>query len=165
MKKIDPIVLGVIFISLIIIGGIILASRDSLGDNTPIYEKTSSEKPKLEISQRDFTFGNMNVTETKTQDITLKNTGNKPLNLSNFSTSCDCTYVQLLVGESLSPKFTMSKSTWSKELAPDQGAVLKITYKPSIMPVEGEVTRVVYFKTNDPENPNVDIKFEAFVSK
>ena len=31
-------------------------------------------------------------------------------------------------------------------------ALVRVTYKPSIMPVKGEVTRMVYVKTNDPNN-------------
>lgn len=164
-KKINPIILGVIFLLIVIIGGIIVAGRSSDSNNAPKYEIASSERPKLEISEKNFSMGNMKVAETKTQEIIIKNIGNRPLNMSNFSTSCNCTYGQLFIGNDQSPKFTMGKSSWSKELAPDGIVKLSITYKPSIMPVEGEVSRVVYFKTNDPENSNVEIRFNAFVSK
>ncbi|EKD56401.1 MAG: hypothetical protein ACD_58C00200G0002 [uncultured bacterium] len=165
MRKIDPTVLGIIFLTIVIFGGILITNRSASTNNALSYNLSSNERPKLEISKKNFSMGNINVNDTKTEDISIKNTGIKPLILSNFSTSCDCTYGQLIIDDDQSPKFTMGKSSWSKELAPDEIAKLSITYKPSIMPVDGEVSRVVYFKTNDPENTNVEIKFNAFVSK
>ena len=164
MKKIDPIILGIIFISLVILGGIILASRYSSGNPAASYKINDVERPKIEISEKDFDLGKMKVSETKTKEIIIKSMGTKPLNVSDFTTSCDCTSVVVNIDGKDSPKFSMHTMTsWQKELAPEQTATLKIIYEPSVMPVEGEVSRVVHFKTNDPEMLDVQINFKAFV--
>jgi hypothetical protein len=56
-----------------------------------------------------------------------------------------------------------SDSRWQKELAPGDSAILVISYQPSLMPLQGAVSRAVFFKTNDPQNPQVSIEFRAFV--
>ena len=106
----------------------------------------------------------MKLADTKTKEITLKNTGNQPLDMRNFSTSCGCTYVQVFSGDLKSPQLSMhSEADWSTEIAPGATARLVVSYQPSLMPVEGDVSREVYFKTNDPENPSVTITFKAFI--
>ena len=165
MKKINPVILWIIILTILAITGIIVAIFYSgSGTQAPVYSITDQERPKLEISEKKFDFGNIKVSDKKTKDIAIKNNGTKPLALNNFSSSCNCTFIQVVINEEKSPEFNMhSNSRWQKELQPNQTATLKITYQPSLMPVEGSVSRTAFFKTNDPENPEVNIEFNALV--
>lgn len=162
--KIDPVVTGVIIISIVIIVGIIFASSKSSSELPSVsYTVQDKEKPQLQISERSFDLGKMKVSDIRAEDITLKNTGSKPLSISNVYTSCDCTYVEIQIDGKTSPKLSMTRSSWQSQIDPGQSAVLKVTYQPSIMPVQGAVNRSVYFKTNDPVTPDVAVGFKAFV--
>jgi len=163
-KSKNPIVIGIIFITVIIIGAIVLVSLKSASPPVTSYNPDDKEKPKIEISEQSFDLGKMKVSETKNKDIVIKNTGTRPLSIFNVTTSCDCTFAETIIGGKTSPKFSMQQNkTWQGELPPDQSAILKITYQPSIMPIKGSVSRTVYFKTNDPNLSNTSIKFNAYV--
>lgn len=165
MKSFDPIIVTIIIIAIVIIGGIILVSLNSKGPPIPRYQATDSDRPKLEISETDFNFGQMNLNETKTREIQLKNGGLSSLILSDAVTSCDCTFVQFVIDGVESPKFSMARNPkWRGEIKPNQSALLRIVYEPRIMPVKGAVKREVVFKTNDPERPIVNIRFVAVVN-
>lgn len=166
MKKFDPILIIIVVVSLIVIGGIILAFNSSSSSNISekSYQKTDINKPKLEISETNFDFGKMNVKDIRTKKIKIKNTGSESLIMKNFSTSCNCTFIQLKTEKDTGPKLSMhSNSDWKGELPANSEATIIVTYQPSLMPVQGEVSRSAFFKTNDPENPEVTIKFKATV--
>jgi hypothetical protein len=68
------------------------------------------------------------------------------------------------IGDEKSPSFAMHNNpSWASELEKDQSAQLLITYDPSVHPAKGDVTRSIYFQTNDPNNLGVEIKFNVFV--
>lgn len=164
MKKIDPIIFGIIVLTILAFVGIIIASLSSAQPQALSYNIADQDRPKLKISEKKFDFGNMKVSDEKTKEITIKNAGTKPLAINNLSSSCSCTFVQVVIGGEKSPKFNMrSNSNWQKEIQPNQIATLIISYRPSIMPVQGATSRTVYFKTNDPENLEVIIEFTVFV--
>ena len=168
MKKFDFTILIILAFTLLVIGGILIAAFKTSSSSSPVPQYSSGDQtaPKIEISEKNFELGKMKVSEVKTKEMNIKNTGASALNLSNFSTSCGCTKVQLIVDSEKSPEFDLHNSpVWSKDLNPGQSAILKITYQPSLMPVEGEVSRTVYFKTNDPASVDVQIDFTAFVEK
>ena len=55
-----------------------------------------------------------------------------------------------------------------KSIAPGVSADLKVTFDPAVMknnPDLGKVTRVVYIKSNDPANPEVEVTINALVVK
>lgn len=165
MKKIDTPIIIIIIITLVVFAGIIFAVL-KLSPETKKYSPADLEKPRIEVSEENFDFGKMKTDEIKTKKINLKNIGKQPLDLRDFSTSCDCTYLFVIIDGQKSPKFSMANNPeWSRELAPDEGAELEITYEPKIMPVEGEVSRTILFSTNDPDKTNVEINFTANVSK
>lgn len=164
MKKGDPIIIGIVIITLIIISGIFWASLKARGPSIAQYKISDLDRPILKTSLTNFDFGQMNLKETKTKEIELKNTGQKPLIISDLITSCDCTFAQLVSAGKESPRFSMRRNTnWRGEIAAGQTALLKITYEPKIMPVQGKVRRTIVFKTNDPENSSVNINFTAEV--
>lgn len=166
MSKINPIAWGIVIVTIVVIGGIILASYYSSSKAPTQYNLTDKIRPRLEISQKDFDLGKMKLSDDKTVEITIKNVGEKPLAISDFTTSCGCTLVQVFIDDDKSPKFSLhNKVTWQRDLELGQDALAKVTYQPKLMPVEGEVKRTVFFKTNDPENLNVQINLKAFVEK
>lgn len=165
MKKIDAPLIVIGIITVVVIAGIIFVTLKA-DSGAKKYSTSDSTKPKIEISEENFDFGKTNVSETKTKEITIKNIGAEPLNISDFYTSCDCTFVTVVIGDQKSPKFSMNQTLgWSKDLAAGETATLEISYVPRIMPIEGEVSRIVYFKTNDPDKPDVAINFKADVTK
>lgn len=166
MRNVDPIVWYIVIITVVIIGGIALAASYSSSKTPTQYNVSEQSRPIMEISQKDFDLGTMKLADTKTVEIAIKNIGEKPLTISDFTTSCGCTLIQVFIGEEKSPEFSLhNKVTWQKDLEVGQSATLKVTYQPKLMPVEGKVERTAYFKTNDPTNTNVQINLTSFVEK
>lgn len=131
---------------------------------TKSYSLSDAERPKMTLSEKSFDLGTLKVDNKKIHEVTLKNIGQKPLAVANFSTSCDCTSVVVKQNEKASPSFSMhTNSRWQTTIEPDQSAVLEITYDNAKMPEKGAIERVVYFTTNDPENSAASIEFRARV--
>src|SRR3989344_2564719 len=106
----------------------------------------------------------MKETDEKTAEFAIENYGDKPLQLFKVTSSCGCTFGTITINGQKSPEFSMhSKSNWTGSLAPGEKALIAVTYKPSIMPVKGEVSRAVYVSTNDPDNKEVAFSIKAFV--
>ncbi|MEK7503657.1 MAG: DUF1573 domain-containing protein [Patescibacteria group bacterium] len=162
--NIDPVILGIIIVAVVIFGGITAAIFISNGTPVENYQATDVARPGLEISETSFDFGKMKLSEIKTKDLEIKNNGSKPLIISNILTSCDCTFAQFIVNGQASQKFSMQRDQkWRGEIQPNSAATLKIIYEPRLMPVKGNVSRSIFFKSNDPQNPSVSIKFTAYV--
>lgn len=165
--KLNPIIIGIIILTIIAIGGIAIAA--TLNTNEPValsYSKSDTEKPQMAISERDFDFGKIKLSDIATKEITVSNIGTKPLTLSDFTTSCGCTTIQLIYDDKKSQQFSLhQKRAWQKDIAVGGKAIIKIKYEPKAMPVTGEVKRTAFFKTNDPNNTDVQINFKVFVEK
>jgi len=153
-------------ISIIIIAAVWIGSSVS-ESSTPTYSKDDPNRPNVKLSEKSFDFGEINIKETRAHIFKITNVGKSDLNLSRVSTSCDCTYAYIInANGEQSPKFSMhDTSSWQMALKPQESASLKVYYKPSIMPVEGAVDRTINVVTNDPTNPNLEIKITATVVK
>ncbi len=128
------------------------------------YQTNATSRPKATVAQTFADFGNMKVADQKTVEFEIINTGDKPLQLFNISSSCGCTTGQITIKEEKSPLFSMhSKSNWSGNVAPGEKARVSLTYLPSLMPVKGDITRSVYVSTNDPDNKELTFNIKAFV--
>lgn len=114
-------------------------------------------------------LGSMKVAEEKSAIFTVTNTGKTVLRLWHVATSCDCTFATFTINGQETPEFNMpghmgaTLRNWLGEVAAGQKALLKVTYRPSIMPVTGPVSRNVVFSTNDPKNPKVEVTISADV--
>lgn len=131
-------------------------------------QNNSNQAVGLSLDQETVNFGQMTVSDEKTAKFVLKNTGQAPLTLKEFETSCDCTFgkVKTLSGES--PEINMrmhspASFAWRTTLNPGEEAEIYVTYKPAIMPAYGLVTRSLLFKTSDPQKPKVELKVIAVV--
>lgn len=123
----------------------------------------------LKIDRLQADLGKMKVSEEKSAVFTITNTGNSVLRVWNVATSCDCTFATFTINGQTTAEFNMpmhmnsSLRNWLGEIPVGQKAVLKVIYRPSVMPVQGPVTRDVTFSTNDPNNSNIDVAVSANV--
>jgi hypothetical protein len=94
-----------------------------------------------------FDFGELFTIVPVHRDLTVWNTGDDTLKISNVSGSCGCT------GTLLS----------NSNIPPGDSGVLKITFDPAKF--KGGVEKVVSMHTNDPSNPNPHIYFTATITQ
>ena len=164
MKRFDPFILGIIFFMILVLfGGIIFAFKES-GKSIRTYSADDRDRPIVELSVISQDLGQMKVSDIKSADFIIKNSGTKPLIINNISTSCDCTFTQIEIDGKTSPRFSMHKNpNWIGEIRSGKEAKLTTIYEPSIMPVKGAVIRNVFFTTNDPQNQNISLTVTATV--
>lgn len=100
--------------------------------------------PKIELSTSSFDLGDINPSEgNRVETFFVKNTGNALLKISSVSTSCGCTDAE--VDE--------------EEILPGEQTKLTVTYDPSVHPeLVGNIQRVVYVKSNDPFQEEVELE-------
>lgn len=170
MKKIAPdalIIGGVGVITLIIIIFIaIVAAREgsSSKSSTTSYTLSDTERPTVKTDSDFQDLGKMKVSDVKSATFKITNIGKKPLVLSDINSSCDCTFGKVTINGNSSPELGMhSQSNWQGSVEAGKEATVEVIYKPSIMPVKGEVGREVYITTNDPEKPTLTFSVKAVV--
>jgi hypothetical protein len=119
------------------------------------FKATSAPKnqgtlPKIEITPRSFDFGTAKYGEVLETTFQIKNLGNQTLEIKRVATSCACT------------KGRVDK----KRLSPGEETELFVTYETGAMSgpyAKGEQERIVYVKSNDPKNPQVEVIIKAVV--
>ncbi|MBI1863928.1 DUF1573 domain-containing protein [Candidatus Woesebacteria bacterium] len=117
------------------------------------YDANSAEKPKAEVAQSFADLGEIKVSDVKKTDFTIKNSGTKPLQIIGLTTSCHCTFGQIIYKDLTTQEYGMSvPAGYITDVAPGETAIVRVIYKPYIMPVFGFVEREVYITTNDPLN-------------
>jgi hypothetical protein len=80
---------------------------------------------------------------------TVRNDGQSDLQILKISTSCDCT-----------------KATIAKDIiGPGQSADLTVMLDPIEDNLYGDITRVIYLRSNDPKNPEVSVEFHAIIQQ
>ncbi|MBI4226612.1 DUF1573 domain-containing protein [Candidatus Roizmanbacteria bacterium] len=161
-------IFGVIIFSLVVIGGsyfLVAGGKQNAAAVTPvIYKVTDKQKPNVEAKELSKDLGKMKVSDQKSEDFIVKNVGAKPLQLSQISSSCGCTVAQVIIDGKESEEFGMhSQSDYIAQIAPQKEAIVRVTYRPYVMPVYGPVDREVYITTNDPENQKLIFKVKAYV--
>lgn len=165
--KIRNLIVYSILISVVILIGLyfIYTSTNTSAISVASYTSEDKERPIVKIKKDLYDFGNIKVSDKKSNDFLVENVGKKPLQLSNITTSCGCTFAKVIYDGKESPEFDMhSKSTYIAEIKPNKTAIIRITYKPYVMPVYGFVEREAYIKTNDPLMQNIVFKVTATVN-
>lgn len=118
---------------------------------TPDVENYKTEKPKIEITPKFFDFGEIKYGDIVNYTFKVKNAGLGILEIKRVATSCACT----------------SAETGKKILAPNEETNLKVTYNTGLMGdsphAKGKQERIIYIKTNDPINPQVEVTIHAYV--
>ncbi len=79
----------------------------------------------------------------------VRNEGGEPLQIEKVSTSCDCT------------KAAMDRDT----IPPGGSAELRVTLDPTEDNLYGNLLRVVYLRSNDPNAPEVEVEFRVTIRK
>lgn len=156
---------GIIALFVFIVGSYFLLA----GGGTPqvriaSYSSRDKDKPVVEIKKTLADLGTIKVSDEKDTEFTIKNIGTKPLQLSNMSSSCHCTFAQFIYQGKTSPEYGMSTvSDVLPEIASNTEATIKVIYRPYFMPVYGPVEREVYISTNDPNNPKLVLQVKTVV--
>ena len=159
-------IIGIIVFSIVILSGsyYFLVVGQKPQPAIISYSLNDKEKPKVEAKTTFSDLGIMKVSNDKSANFKIKNIGQKPLQLSNISSSCNCAFGQVIINGKESDLFGMSNvSDFAGEVLPGKEAIIKVTYRPFIMPVYGAVGREIYVSTNDPENPKLIFKVKANV--
>lgn len=80
---------------------------------------------------------------------TVRNAGEALLVIEKVSTSCDCTQAELD----------------QTEIPPGGSTRLRVSLDPVEDDLYGEIKRVIYLRSNDPENPEVSVEFNVRIQK
>jgi len=124
-----------ILLSLVIIVGLLLAACK---DAPPrIVVEPSSQ----DLGERPQEFLELTYT--------VRNEGGSPLQIEKVSTSCDCT-----------------KATLDRDMIPPgESASLRVTLDPIEDNLYGNILRVIYLRSNDPETPEAEVEFRVSIRK
>lgn len=109
----------------------------------------SAGRPQISAETTSFSFGEVVNGEIVSQTVSIANTGSAPLVVEAISTSCGCTEAEL---DAMS-------------IPPGQSSSLTIHFDSGAHgPDEvGKVTRQVFIASNDPDQPEMVIEFDALI--
>ncbi|NGO55156.1 DUF1573 domain-containing protein [Allomesorhizobium camelthorni] len=165
-----------LLVGAVLVGGVATAAYRAMAPQPPqatssqIMPVNATPGATLGIDREEAELGVMAINEVRSAAFRLKNTGTQPVEISQVRTSCMCAFAEIALPDSTSPEFSMAMhndaaaNAWRGVLAPGEEAVVTVTYKPSLMPVEGSVARNVKFATTDPQNPIVELGVHATVT-
>jgi hypothetical protein len=103
--------------------------------------------PQLDISDVSHDFGRIPKRQDVVHIFAVQNTGTADLIISNLVTSCGCTTAELS----------------SSVIPAGQRADLTVIFDPDFHETEGQVMRLVWFASNDPTQPWVEVRITADV--
>jgi len=111
----------------------------------------SQSSPKIEISPASYDFGEVEFGKILNYNFVIENSGQAPLEIKRVATSCGCT----------------TAKTSQKAIEPGQSAELSVVYDTAAMGDgphgKGQQERIIYVKSNDPNNPQANVTISAFV--
>jgi hypothetical protein len=113
----------------------------------PRQAPANASLPRLDLPSTTYDFGTIPERPDVAHIFAVQNKGDAELKIHNLVTSCGCTIAELS----------------SSVIPPRQRADLKVTFDPDFHKTEGFVTRVVWFATNDPTQPWVEMRIDANV--
>ena len=103
--------------------------------------------PRLDMPSAGHDFGRLPKRRDVAHVFAVQNTGAADLRISNLVTSCGCTIAEL-----------------SNDVIPPGGrADLTVAFDPDFHETRGRVVRLVWFVTNDPTQPWVEVRITADV--
>ncbi len=116
----------------------------------PAPQDEAMSRPQIEMAPLSFDFGDVQYGEIVKHTFQIKNLGNEILEIKKVATSCACTSAQAS----------------QEKINPQEEADLLVTYNTGLMSgshAKGEQERIIYIKTNDPINPQVEVMIYAYV--
>lgn len=165
MNSDTKIIIGAVVGSVALIAGAIML----FSNQKPAPKREELGTASMTIDKKSEDFGSMKVSDERKATFTITNTGGSILRIWKVATSCDCTAATIKIGDTETPEFSMTgmmsteRANWLGEVPAGQKALLTVIYRPSVMPVQGPITRQVTFSTNDPKNQDVEVSIAANV--
>jgi hypothetical protein len=111
----------------------------------PVIE--GAPTPKLVLRSASHDFGRIYSNWDVEHVFGIENQGDAELLINNLVTSCGCTTATLT----------------SNLIGPGERADLAVTFDADLHPTQGQVSRLVWFATNDPRQPWVEVRVDAYV--
>ncbi len=160
-----------VVVALVLLSGVLIAGSYLVigGQNQPeteivSYRAQDRNRPIVAVKNSFVNLGRIKVSEQKETDFTIENDGNRPLQVFHLSSSCHCTFGQLVYQGKTSQEYGMADvSDVLATIAPHTQALVRVIYRPYIMPAYGPVEREVYLSTNDPTQPRLVFQVSATV--
>lgn len=121
-----------------------------------IYAAKSFKKlgPVISVSPMKNNIGTVIYGDVARYSLKVKNIGDQDLVITKLSTSCGCTKAQIAESD--------------KVIAPNKEVEISISFDPAVHKDDsdvGEIIRIIYIKSNDPKNPEIQSELNAFVIK
>ena len=116
----------------------------------PGVENQTGDLPQIEVTPSSFDFGDVQYGQVVEYTFKVKNIGQALLEIKRVSTSCGCT----------------SAEVSKEEIVPNKEADLLVIYDTGAMSgahAKGEQERIIYIKSSDPINPQVEVIIYARV--
>lgn len=136
----------ILFLAVILLAFAVFGYLKAVPTSPP--EQNSIQGPKIMVEPKVFDFGEVQRPAVVDHEFTVKNTGRETLEIRRVSTSCSCTTAKID----------------KKEIEPGEKAALVVTYDSGAMKHEkGRIERIVYIKSNDPDNPQLEVTIYASV--
>ena len=104
-----------------------------------------SGSPSVVFKELEWNFGRIKQGEVVSHEFIFRNEGTAPLKVSRVATSCGCTAA--LVSQ--------------KEVAPGKEGRIKVSF--DSRGYSGQVVKYIYFDSNDPKKPQVELTVKAEV--
>jgi len=118
--------------------------------SVPGVENLGEEYPIIETIPNFFDFGEVQYGDLAQYTFVVKNSGKKTLEINRLSTSCACTSAEI-----------------EKEVInPGEEVELSVKYDTGLMTGPhgmGDQERIIYIKSNDPVNPQIEVIIKAYV--
>ena len=147
-----------LFLGLAIILGASFASADSAAP-APSPAVNMAHAPKIYFPKPNFDFGIVDEAGDIVHEFHFRNRGKSTLKISHVGTSCGCTAA---VADSHYSVPDADKTTGVSAVIPPGGhAVIKATYHTAGRP--GAATKYITVTSNDPLNPNFQLKLQMNV--
>lgn len=123
--------------------------------------------PLMKITPTRYDFGSVSVGKgvvSTAMDILNEGEGNLVIN--QLESSCMCTTATIIKDGAEGPVFGMHRNPsafgWSQTIGPNETAQLKIYYDPTVhRELRGPVTRIITIHSNDPVNPQKEIRIDV----
>lgn len=144
-----------VIIILIILILIITAIFFIFKNNKPVNKiEPMAQGPKIQISPTNYDFGTVVYGDVTKREFIVTNTGSDPLQILKLSTSCGCTSAVM--------------ADEDKTIQPGKSVTMQVSFDPAVHKDDsdlGDLTRVIYIKSNDSNNSEVEATIKAFVIK
>ena len=135
-----------LILPLVIIGLAVLGYLKAV----PGVENQTDSRPQIEITPKSFDFKEIKYGSIVEHTFKIKNLGKGTLEIKRVATSCACTSAEV-----------------EKEIIEaNQEVDLKVRYNTGLMSgshAKGDQERIIYIKSNDPVNPQVEVTIHAYV--